>query len=140
MTVTGRGGVDLGEQWDGDARAYLGVTVPNFPNFFLLYGPNTNLVVNGSIVMFSELEVDYVLACLRELLGSPHRTMECRPDALEKYYRWVDEASSLMAWGVPGARSWYKNASGRVTQNWPLSTFEFWARTRGPVLGDYEFR
>ena len=48
MKVTGRGGIDLHEQWDGDARAYLGVTVPGFPNLFCLYGPNTNIVVNGS--------------------------------------------------------------------------------------------
>jgi 4-hydroxyacetophenone monooxygenase len=139
LRVVGRDGVDLHQQWQDDARAYLGVTVPNFPNLFLLYGPNTNLVVNGSIVMFSELAVDYVLACLRTLLDSPHRTMECRWDTLEKYYRRVDEASSLMAWGTPKVRSWYQNASGRVTQNWPLSTFEFWTRTRAPEHIDYDF-
>ncbi len=54
MTVTGRGGVDLHEHWSGDARAYLGVTVPGFPNLFCLYGPNTNIVINGSIIYFSE--------------------------------------------------------------------------------------
>src|SRR4029450_7174702 len=53
MTVTGRDGRDLHEEWHGDARAYLGVTVPGFPNLFCLYGPNTNIVVNGSIVSFS---------------------------------------------------------------------------------------
>jgi 4-hydroxyacetophenone monooxygenase len=140
MRVVGRGGVDLHEQWNGDARAYVGVTVPNFPNLFLLYGPNTNLLVNGSIVMFSEFEVDYVMACLATLLGSPHRTMECRWDALEGYCRRVDEANALMAWGTPDAHSWYKNASGRVSQNWPLSTFEFYRRTRAPVIEDYDFR
>jgi len=45
----------------------------------------------------------------------------------------------MMAWGIPKVHSWYKNASGRVTQNWPLSTFEFWERTQGPELADYEF-
>ncbi len=48
-------------RWDGDARAYLGMTVPGFPNLFCLYGPNTNLVANGSIIFFSECEVRYVL-------------------------------------------------------------------------------
>src|SRR5205814_9771081 len=47
MKVVGRGGVDLHSHWDGDARAYLGITIPGFPNFFVLYGPNTNIVVNG---------------------------------------------------------------------------------------------
>ena len=57
MRVTGASGVDLHERWGGDARAYLGITVPGFPNLFLLYGPNTNIVINGSIIYFSECEV-----------------------------------------------------------------------------------
>ena len=65
MQVKGRGGVDLQTQWNGDPRAYLGITIPNFPNLFCLYGPNTNIVVNGSIVFFSECEVRYVLNCIR---------------------------------------------------------------------------
>ncbi len=52
MRVVGRGGIELADQWAGEARAYLGVTVPNMPNFFMLYGPNTNIVVNGSIIYF----------------------------------------------------------------------------------------
>jgi len=140
MTVTGRNGVDLHRQWAGNPRAHIGITVPNFPNFFLLYGPNTNLVVNGSIVMFSELEVNYVLESLKMLLESPYRTMECREETLERFCARVDEASARMAFGIPGVRSWYKNAMGRVTQNWPLSTLDFWRLTRRPEPGDYEFR
>ena len=79
MKVVGRGGIDLNEQWDGDARAYMGITVPNFPNFFMLYGPNTNIVVNGSIIYFSECEVQYVMGCLRLLLEDGHRAMDCKP-------------------------------------------------------------
>ena len=69
MKVVGRGGVDLHERWDGDARAYLGVTVPGFPNFFMLYGPNTNIVVNGIIIWFTECEVRYVMDCIRTVLA-----------------------------------------------------------------------
>ena len=72
MKVTGRGGVDLHEQWDGDARAYLGITVPGFPNLFCLYGPNTNIVINGSIVYFSECGVRYILGCIELLLADGH--------------------------------------------------------------------
>ena len=68
MQVTGEGGVDLHEQWDGDARAYLGLTVPDFPNLFLMYGPNTNIVVNGSIIYFSECEAHYIAESVRLLL------------------------------------------------------------------------
>ena len=73
MKVVGRGGVDLHGHWDGEARAYLGVSVPGFPNFFVLYGPNTNIVVNGSIIWFSECEVRYVMDCIRTVLAGEHR-------------------------------------------------------------------
>ena len=66
MRLLGRGGVELNEQWDGDARAYLGMTVPEFPNLFMLYGPNTNLVINGSIIVMVECQVRYIV----EALGS----------------------------------------------------------------------
>lgn len=137
MEVSGRGGARLHDVWDGEPRANVGVTVPGFPNFFLLYGPNTNLVVNGSIVLFSEAQIDYVMACLRTLLDADARTIDCRPEALERFYERVDAASGGMAFGVEGVRSWYKSSSGRVSQNWPLSTLEYWQRTRGPDPSDY---
>ncbi|MDV7352744.1 NAD(P)/FAD-dependent oxidoreductase [Rhodococcus oxybenzonivorans] len=137
MEVVGRGGLRLHDFWGGEPRANVGVAVPNFPNLFLLYGPNTNLVVNGSIVLFSEAEVDYVMACLRTLLEADARTIDCKSEALDRFYERVDEASAAMAFGVDGVSSWYKSASGRVSQNWPLSTFEFWQRTRGPEPDEY---
>ena len=73
MKVVGKGGVDLHGRWDGDARAYLGVTVPGFPNFFMLYGPNTNIVVNGSIIWFTECEVRYVMDAIKNILEGDHR-------------------------------------------------------------------
>ena len=90
MTVTGRDGVDLHEHWDGDARAYLGVTVPGFPNLFCLYGPNTNIVVNGSIVYFSECGVRYILGCLRLLLDGGHRALDVRKDVHDEFNERVD--------------------------------------------------
>lgn len=139
LEVTGRG-VDLHEQWSGDARAFLGITIPGFPNFFCLYGPNTNLVLNGSIIMFSELAANYVLECLRLLLSTGRRTMEIRPEVFDAYNRRIDEANRSMAWGVRDVRNWYKNATGRVSQNWPLHTLEYWTLTRKPSEADYLFR
>ena len=71
MTVRGVGGIDLHEQWQGDARAFLGISVPGFPNLFCLYGPNTNIVINGSIIYFSECGVRYILGCVEE--AAPRR-------------------------------------------------------------------
>ena len=139
MSVAGRGRVDLNKQWDGDAKAYLGITVPNFPNFFMLYGPNTNLVVNGSIIFFSECEVQYVMECLRLLLEENHRAMDCRREVHDAYNERIDAANRQRTWGVSNVNSWYKNDTGRVTQNWPFNLIEYWQQTRNPDPADYEF-
>jgi 4-hydroxyacetophenone monooxygenase len=138
MQVTGRGGVDLHEQWDGNARAYLGIVAPNFPNFFMLYGPNTNIVVNGSIIYFSECEVHYVLRCLRHVLSTRARAIDCLPEVHDRYNARIDQGNKLMAWGASSVNSWYKSESGRVAQNWPFSLLEFWQQTREVDSADYE--
>jgi 4-hydroxyacetophenone monooxygenase len=138
MKVTGRGGMDLHEQWNGDARAYLGVTVPGFPNLFCLYGPNTNIVINGSIIYFSECGVRYILGCLGLLLGGGHRALDVRRDVHDEFNERVDAENALMAWGWSDVNSWYKNEHGHVAQNWPFTLLEYWQRTLAPDPGDYE--
>jgi len=138
MRLVGRDGVELHERWDGDARAYMGITVPQFPNLFMLYGPNTNIVLNGSIIFFSECEVDYVLGCVRLLLEGDHRALDCRPDVHDAYNERIDAGNQTMVWGVTKANSWYRNAKGRISQNWPFSLLEFWEQTRSPDAEDYE--
>ncbi|MBI2705889.1 MAG: NAD(P)/FAD-dependent oxidoreductase [Actinobacteria bacterium] len=140
MKVTGLGGIDLHESWDGDARAYLGITVPGFPNLFLLYGPNTNIVINGSIVYFSECEVHYLIQSIRMLLEHNLESMECKSDVHDAYNERVDAGNRAMAWGASSVNSWYKNASGRVAQNWPFSMLEYWQQTRTPDPDDYVLR
>jgi 4-hydroxyacetophenone monooxygenase len=138
MKVVGRGGVDLHHRWDGDARAYLGITVPGFPNFFLLYGPNTNIVVNGSIIWFSECEVRYVMDHLRTVLAGGHRALDVKPEVHDRYNRQVDAENLRMVWGVADVNSWYRNAKGRVAQNWPFPLVDYWERTRAIDPGDYD--
>jgi 4-hydroxyacetophenone monooxygenase len=140
MRVSGCGGIDLHERWDGNARAYLGLTVPDFPNLFMLYGPNTNIVINGSIVYFSECEVHYLLESIRMLLERGLHTMDCRKDVHDAYNERIDTANAGMAWGASDVNSWYKNESGRVAQNWPFSLLEYWQQTRVPDPDDYVLR
>lgn len=137
MRVIGRGGADLHERWAGDARAYLGLTVPGFPNLFLLYGPNTNIVINGSIIYFSECEVHYLTEAIRLLLESGNQSMECRAAVHDAYNERVDAANRSMVWGAAEVNSWYRNAKGRVAQNWPFSLLEYWQQTREPDPADY---
>lgn len=132
MRIVGRGGVELHEHWAGEARAYMGVHVAGFPNLFCLLGPNTNLVINGSVILFSELGVHYVLECLRLLLGEGRRTVDARQDVSDAWNAEVDVASRGMAWGASTVNSWYKNASGRVSQVWPYQLLDYWDMTRAP--------
>lgn len=138
IDIRGRNSVDLQEQWAGDARAYWGITIPNFPNFFCLYGPNTNLNVNGSTVLFSEAAVEYTLECIKLLPTTGHRALDIGWEAFDEYNEWIDASNKLVAAGVSTVNSWYRNALGRLSQNWPLTTLEYWNGTRTPKVADYE--
>ena len=140
MRVIGRGGIDLRASWQGSPRAYRGITMPGFPNLFCLYGPNTNVVVNTSIITLSECGVDYILNCLRLLLETGSRSLECRQEVHDAYNAWIDAGNARTAWGAPEVRSWYKNESGRVTQNWPFRLLDFWLQTRTADPEDYLLR
>ena len=134
--VKGVDGADLHERWQGDARAYLGMMVPGFPNFFMIYGPNTNIVVNGSIIFFSECAVNYITEAARKIAAEG--PLMVREDVHDAYNKRVDAENAKMAWGQQGFTSWYKNAQGRVSQNWPFALVDYWQATRQPAAKDLE--
>ncbi len=137
MNIIGRGGVDLRESWGEDPRAYLGITMPDFPNLFCLYGPNTNIVVGRSITFYTECQMRYVLGCLRLLFENGVAAIECKRDVHDTYNNKIDALNEQTAWGSPKSKSWYKNASGRVTQNWPGTHYEYWIATKEPDIADF---
>lgn len=137
MQVFGDRGQELHDEWKGDARAFLGIMIPGFPNFFCMYGPNTNIVVNGSIIYFSECEAHYITGCIRELLSSNLQSLDIRSDIHDAFNERVDQGNKSMAWGVATVNSWYRNDSGRVAQNWPFSLLEYWELTRHPQLEQF---
>jgi 4-hydroxyacetophenone monooxygenase len=140
MVVTGRDGRNLHEQWHGEPRAYLGLTVPGFPNLFTMYGPNTEPVVQGSSIAYlAECQAGYVMDAIGTLLARGHAWLEVREDVHRAMVDQVDEANAARAWGWSDVRSWYKNRAGRVTQAWPFSTLEYWLRTRRLDDSDYEW-
>ncbi len=126
MDIKGRNGVTIRELWgDDDPRAHLGITVPGFPNFFVLYGPNTNLAHGGSAFFHSECQIRYVSEALREMLENHIDEIEVKEEAFEAYNDKVDAEHRQLVWSHPGVTSWYKNKSGRVIMNspWPLSEY-----------------
>lgn len=137
MRVLGTEGRDLHGRWDGDARAYLGITVPGFPNLFLMYGPNTNIVINGSITYFSECEATYITESVRMLLEKGARSMDCREDVHDRYNIEIDSGNRQRAWGASTVNTWYRNANGRIAQNWPFNLVRYWRQTRRPDPADY---
>jgi 4-hydroxyacetophenone monooxygenase len=138
MEIAGRGGALLEHEWGEDPKAYLGITVPRFPNLFLLYGPGTNLAHAGSIIFHSECQVRYILGCLRELFVRNARAIECRGEVNEAFNRRLDEALSKLVLSYGGERSWYKNSKGRVTATSPWRLVDYWRWTRAPDLADYQ--
>ena len=130
MPVIGRDGVTLAEIWQQDPLAYLGICVPNFPNLFFTYGPNTNIVINGSIIYFSELEVDWIQRVVACTLQRGDKVVEPTSAALDAWRNFVDVGNDRMAWGVSSVPSWYRSASGRITQNWPESLLVYFDMTK----------
>src|SRR5690606_29865245 len=132
MTITGRGGVTLREQWGEEPTAYLGITVPNFPNLFCLYGPGTNLAHGGSLIFQSECQVNYVMGALREALVAGHRTVEVRLEVHDEYAERYQSEISQMVWAHPSVKhSHYKNPDGKVftLSPWPIPTYWRWTKT-----------
>jgi 4-hydroxyacetophenone monooxygenase len=138
IKVIGRGGRDLHEWWRRDCRAYLGITVPGFPNLFMSGGPNTGVVVNGSAIFSAECAVEYALSAIGQLLAGGHAAMDVREVPFEAFNNRIDAGNLTKAWGVAKTTSWYKNSFGRASQTWPFSLLEYWRLTETANLADYE--
>lgn len=138
MEIVGRSGRALQEAWDGDdARAYLGTAVPDFPNFFCLYGPNTQFGHGGSLITVMERQTHYVMSVLSQMFARGVGSVEVRQDVHDRYNEKVDEAHENMVWTHPGMDTYYRNSKGRVVVNNPFKIVDYWEMTEAADLGDY---
>ncbi|WP_327241831.1 flavin-containing monooxygenase [Streptomyces sp. NBC_01320] len=138
MELRGRSGATLRDTWGvDDARAYLGMSMPDFPNFFMLFGPNTNAGHGGSLVMTVEMQVRYILELLTHMSVEGIGSAEVRTEAFERFMTELDQALEGAVWSHPGMTSYYRNAKGRIVTNLPWTNAEYWTRTRHVDLGDY---
>jgi cyclohexanone monooxygenase len=135
LRVTGLSGRTLDEAWRGGAEAYLGITVAGFPNLFLLYGPNTNLAHN-SIIFMLESQVGYVLSALRLLDEERLRYLDLRRERLGAFTGEVQARLERSVWAA-GCTSWYLDARGHNSNNWPGFTVEYRRRTARLASDDY---
>jgi cation diffusion facilitator CzcD-associated flavoprotein CzcO len=137
ITVLGRDGTSLHDRWADGAGAYLGMTVPGFPNFFLIYGPNTN-VGHNSILFMIESQLNYLRSAVRRLDRHGWAAMEVRAGVAEKFDRAMQRRSRRTVY-AQGCRNWFTTPTGRHTQNWPGSAVGYWLRTRRIRPRDYLF-
>jgi 4-hydroxyacetophenone monooxygenase len=137
MEIVGRDGVSIGERWSVDgARAYQGLMVPGFPNFFMLYGPNTNAFANGPVV-WGEIQTRFALEWLKYLISNDRRAADVTQEAYDEFNVRLDERLSDAVWLDPRQKSYYTNDAGRVVTNGPWSTEEYWHAVRTPTLSDF---
>ncbi|BCG86697.1 flavin-binding monooxygenase [Mesorhizobium sp. 113-3-9] len=137
MTIKGLGGLDLHEAWAGGATAHRGITLTGFPNLFMLYGPNTNLG-HGSAIFMLECQVLYVMRCLKAMQARRTRFMAPRKAAMERFNKKLDVDLQRTVWAA-GCSSWYKDASGRILNNWSGSTVRYWWETLWVRPDEYDF-
>lgn len=138
MRIVGRGGADLRERWGIRPRAYLGMTVPDFPNFFMLYGPGTNLASGGSLIFHSECEVRYIVQCLDLLADRGLAAMEPRRDKDDEWYERCQAALRMTVWASPHIEhNFYKNPAGEVHGLSPWRLVDYWRWTRHLDPDDY---
>jgi len=138
VDIVGRDGMRLADDWaDENPSAYLGISVPRFPNLFIMYGPNTNMGHGGSVMWLAETQAHYICACLVAMAERGVAAVEC-PEALRTAYtREIDELHAQLVWTHPGMTTYYRNRHGKVRSPMPFRLVDYWARTRGAGLDDF---
>jgi len=131
MEIRGRGGVRLNEFWGDEPGAYLGMTVPGFPNLFCMYGPGTNLASGGSLIFHSECQITYIMECVERIIRDDLRMLEVTEEAYADYDQRLRAEIGQMVWSHWSIRnSHYKNRNGTIhtLSPWPLHVYQAWTR------------
>jgi 4-hydroxyacetophenone monooxygenase len=132
------GSITLNSLWNGTPKTYLGILVSSFPNFFVLYGPNTNVVANSSNTFFLECQIQFIIQFLHHLESVQADKFVVKTDKVNQFQDLVDTENLKMPWAIDTVSSWYKNESGKTTQNWPFDALLYWDMTRKINPEDFE--
>jgi 4-hydroxyacetophenone monooxygenase len=136
--MVGRGGVSLRDQWGDEPTAYLGITVPNFPNVFFCYGPGTNLAHSAGLFFHAEYQTMHALDAIHKVLAADAQSIEVRQEPHDAYVARLLEQISSLVWAHPSIQhSHYKNPDGAVYTLSPWQLYDYWAMTREVDPDDY---
>jgi cyclohexanone monooxygenase len=138
LDVAGERGITLREVWREGAHAYLGMAVPGFPNFFMLYGPNTN-VGSNSVIFMLEAQARYIVRALKYMRRKGKTYIAVRPPALADFVAKIDRWMNGTVWTTQ-CSNYFRAANGRVVTQWPRSARSFWGMTRRFKPADFSFR
>jgi cation diffusion facilitator CzcD-associated flavoprotein CzcO len=116
LEVRGRDGRTLQEYWHGEARAFLGITVPGFPNFYMLYGPGTN---GGEIVSVLMRASEYIVGAVKRMGRDRVTSIEVRPTWADMYHAWLQSKVNITVWAQ--ANNYYRGTAGKIVTQWPFS-------------------
>jgi 4-hydroxyacetophenone monooxygenase len=138
LDIHGRDGRSIREVWEeDDPRAYLGTVTPDFPNMFMLFGPNTPLGHGGSFIFIMECQINYVLDVLRRMFEQDVVQIECREDVHDTYNQTIQDLHQQMIWTHQGMSTYVRNDAGRIVLNNPWDLPKFWRLLRHANLDDY---
>ncbi len=141
LKITGRNGIDLHAMWGHSPYAYLGITVPGFPNFFLIYGPGAHLAHGGSLIFNSELQMRYINLCLQHLAETNMHSLEPTAQAATGWHQRTQAEIKKMVWSHPAVKhSYFKNADGEIHTVSPWRLNEYWAAVREPDWSQFVLR
>jgi len=136
LKITGPGGLGLNRAWKDGAAAYLGVTVAGFPNFFMMYGPNTNIA--GSIVYMLESQARYIVDAARLLARPGVRRITVRQPVQDGFNREIQGRLGKTVLVARSCHSYFQDPSGKVTTQWPGFIYEYRRQTRRIKPADYD--
>jgi len=139
VDITGRNGLKLRDAWKDGAEAYLGITVANFPNLFMIYGPNTNLGHN-TITFMIERQAEYAVKCMKAMQARDLAAIEVTKAAQDRFNHDLQERLAKTTWADSRCASWYKTPDGRITQNWGGDTREYRKATETVAWPDYSVK
>jgi cation diffusion facilitator CzcD-associated flavoprotein CzcO len=125
LRVVGRDGRSLQEHWADEPRAFLGITVPDFPNFFMLYGPGTN---GGEIVTMLESQAEYAVRAVKRMRRERVTAIEVKPRFEARWYRWLQRRMQGTSWTM--SRNYFTSPTGKVVTQWPSGNLTYRALTK----------
>jgi cyclohexanone monooxygenase len=136
LEVVGIDGRHLHDDWSEVAHAHLGLTVSGYPNFFMLYGPNTNQGGN-SIIFILEAQAAYVVRALRAMRQRRLRSVDVRRAVMDAYNIQLATALQGTVWDT-GCQSYFKNERGKIATQLPYPSLWYWRRTKRFKMREYE--